>query len=463
MVSQPPSFECGYECFKLLASILNLCLLDRCNQLDEALVTYQAGSYANLQIVFSVTLSRVIEMQAKISDAGGNCDLIFGWSSSTSRTRQTALLMPADTLVLLDILWDYRKDFLKAMLSSSPPPLSGLLFLFLRSIVKQPSLRALDWESTKCKLHELALRYMLIGEEHWNQHKVMVEILAQIDSEDSIWGRNPKYADTEDSRCISQAFVNMLSNHTLKAFPMQTPYILLRLIVLSVDTHSQGILPTIVGLLIEYAWSMVIRVNGEADLVPFVQGLFCSLTMLLCPPHNAPYELADSTQHGLMTALHQADVLDLVARVIAGLEPAQRVSLPLSDKNAATVQIMFRFFVLFCEIVPEEKLADCFQDYLTDWWKFNQYMQVNASRVMRSQSGAGACHDHYKNCSNIWLWIADGLGLGPTINAHRDPRLCKNPRCPTLFSYNHVHHGCERGCVDCDQLLVYCNDRCQAV
>ncbi|KEP46550.1 hypothetical protein V565_193080, partial [Rhizoctonia solani 123E] len=384
-VAPAVSHECGYACFMLLVSTLNTCLLDRCNQLNQALKFYNTVTHTSLQVLLSASLSRAIETQVKISNVGGDCDSILGWPSSTGRSRLAPLLTRDDAMVLLNLLWDFRKELLKAMLSTSPPGLAGLMFLFLRSLRTQPSLRSQEWELIKCKLHELALRYMLLGEEHWDQHLFMDEILNQIDSSDRVWGMQSKYADVEDSRSILRAFIDVLSNHTRRTFPMNTPYILLRLIVMSVHFDSQDLLPEVMEGSIEYAWAMLIRVNGRVDMGPFVQGFFGSLKMLIIPIHNEPYQLTDTTQDQVINALHNTDVLDLVARVIAGLKPGPRISSPVSDRNDASLQHMFRFLAMVCEIVPEEQSADCFQDCVLDWLKFDNYMHINAFGLMPAQ------------------------------------------------------------------------------
>ncbi|CAE6455120.1 unnamed protein product [Rhizoctonia solani] len=371
-------FEYGYNCFRLLVATFNLCLLERSNKLGEALKTYATQPDTDMHTVISVALSSVIENQVKFLTTGCDSDSIFGWSLSTGRSRQSPLLTQVDTLVLLNLIWDLRKNYLQAMLSTPPPALSGLIFLFLRSISEQHSPKVPDRELLKLKLNELALRYLLIGEDHWNQHETMGEILGEIDSADHLWGKAPKYVDTEDSRCILQAFINTVcrSKRSKKVFAMKTPYILMRLIVLSVESRAQDLLPDVMQLSIDYTWDMVLFLKGQEGTGPLVRGMFSSFGIIFNPTHDRPYRLTRHIQ-GVLNAMHKEDLLDLAAVVIAGLKPDLRWSLQ-SEDNISTLQYLLTFFTLLNKIIPTDRLASCFQDYVLDWWKFTQYMHVNA-------------------------------------------------------------------------------------
>ncbi|KAG8753113.1 hypothetical protein FRC11_007699, partial [Ceratobasidium sp. 423] len=393
-------FEYGYNCFRLLVATFNLCLLERFDKLGEALATYTTRLNTDIHTVISVALSGVIDNQVKLLTTGCDSDSIFGWSLSTGRNRQTPLLTQADTLALLNLIWDLRKNYLQAMLSTSPPALSGLMFLFLQSLSEQHSLNLPDRELLKLKMHELALRYLLIGEDHWNQHEIMGEILGEIDSADHLWGMTPKYVDTEDSRCILQAFIDTVyrSKRSKKVFAMKTPYILMRLVVLSVESHAQDLLPDVMQLSIDYTWDMVLFLKGQDGVGPLVRGMFSSFGIIFNPTHDRPYRLARSTQEGVINAMHQGDLLDLVAVVIAGLKPDLRWSLQ-SEDNISTLQYLLTFFTLLNKIIPTDRLESCFQDYVLDWWKFTQYMHVNAYGFMAIHAGMESHREHYELCN----------------------------------------------------------------
>ncbi|CAE6474038.1 unnamed protein product [Rhizoctonia solani] len=328
--SAPPlDTDCGYACFRLLVTTLNLCLLKRSGKLGEALATYTKRPDTDMHTAISVALSGVIKNQCRSFRIGldSNSIDIFGWSLASGLDRQTPLPTPADMLMLLKLLWSLRKDYLHVMLSTSPPALFGLLFLFLLSLSEKHSPIVPDRELLKCKLYELGLRYLLIGEKYRNQHEVVGDIMGQITVDDNLWGQNPKYADAEDSRCILKAYIDLIykTKHNRTEFAMENLYFLLRsaFIVLSVESHAQSLLSSVIGSTLDYAWDMVLSLERQKGIGPAVTigGIFGSLAVILDPTNDRPYRLTRSTLKDVMEAMHQQDLVNLVAVVITKLKP----------------------------------------------------------------------------------------------------------------------------------------------
>ncbi|CAE6447323.1 unnamed protein product [Rhizoctonia solani] len=399
--------ECVYVCFRLLVITLNLCTLKRCGKLGKVLTTYTIRPDANIHAAISVALSGVIKNHVNPFAKGLESDSIdvFGWSFSSGLDRQTPLVTPTDVLMLLKLLWDLRKSYLQAMLSTSPPALSGLLFLFVRSLSQQHSPIVPDRELLKCKLYELGLRYLLIGEEDRNQHEVVGDILGRVSPDDHLWRQSSKYVDAEDSRCILKAYIDLIykTKHNRTEFTMENLYFLLCFIVLSVESHAQGLLSSVIRSTLDYTWDLVLSLEGQKGIGPAVSigGIFRSLTIILDPTNDRPYRLTRSTLKDVMEVMHQQDLVNLVAVVITKLKPGP--SWPLSEDSTSTLQSLMAFFYSLSKVFPADQLKECFQDYVLDWWKFTQYIHITTYGFMVSHAGMNAYRDHYGRCNEVCI------------------------------------------------------------
>ncbi|KAG8703216.1 hypothetical protein FRC08_003004 [Ceratobasidium sp. 394] len=92
-IAPPFAHEYGYLCFKLLVVALNICLLERWSIAKEALALCDQFPDAAATIPFWMTLARAVDGQFDVLKAGGDCDWVLGWSTSTRHPRQTPLLL----------------------------------------------------------------------------------------------------------------------------------------------------------------------------------------------------------------------------------------------------------------------------------------------------------------------------------------------------------------------------------
>ncbi|CAE6452577.1 unnamed protein product [Rhizoctonia solani] len=136
----PFDSEYGYSCFQLLVTTLDICLLERWDRLDGVLATNNnVSNFATHTTVGNATASEVIN-QFRIWKDGRDCDRILGWSTLTSRWK-TPLLLGSEVSIVPELLWNGRKQFLRALVKDGPAAcgLSGLFFLLWRYVARERS------------------------------------------------------------------------------------------------------------------------------------------------------------------------------------------------------------------------------------------------------------------------------------------------------------------------------------
>ncbi|KAG8728686.1 hypothetical protein FRC11_010427, partial [Ceratobasidium sp. 423] len=247
----------GYLCFQLLVVALNICLMERWDRLDEVLATSDTFSDIETYTVVWNAMSSEIINQFHFQKSGGDCDRILGWSTSIPRWK-TPLLLGSEVLTLLELLWNSRKQFLLALIKdeSTACGLSGLFFLLWRYVARERSFNNPKWKILYLNVLELALRYDLVA--RGEQRSAMLPIIdaSMSGGEGGGWTGTAKHVDVEDSQLIMAVFIRLISNSPEPDFlATRHPLLILRLVSLSVDVDSQGLLPDVIKCTLEYAWS----------------------------------------------------------------------------------------------------------------------------------------------------------------------------------------------------------------
>ncbi|CAE6445977.1 unnamed protein product [Rhizoctonia solani] len=261
--SSPFRYEYGHLCFKLLVASMNICLLERYNELDEALLACEEHDEYAADYLASVALGLVVENRFQISYNGSNSNWVSGWA--TSDAQQAPLVSRSDLSTLLGLLWDDRKFIL------ATSGLSGLLFLLSQYIFQEKNFNdSLDGEVLKGRMYELGLRYLLVAEQ--SQRAATLRAIDANHPEEDNWSVTPKHIDAEDSRLLMTAFIKRLSNgNDLSVFLTREPSVMLRLITTSTDPDTQDLLPGVIRCAVEYGWSMLFGI--DLDLEHRLQGI----------------------------------------------------------------------------------------------------------------------------------------------------------------------------------------------
>ncbi|CAE6487741.1 unnamed protein product [Rhizoctonia solani] len=315
----PFSHEIDRTCFRLLVVALNICLLDRWNKLDSLLevpgpMTHGQSAYAAVESA----VPREVLCQLDVASSGGDCDWVFGWSTSAHHSNLALLLSQSDVSYLLNLLWDDRKYWLQAMISFANPALSGLMFLFSRYVAfERDSQHNPRWEIIRDRAWELTLRYTLVAEKD--------QLFATCDTADTYtsYNRRPMQVDAGDSRTIMSAFIKRLSfGYDVDMVSRHDLTVMLRFIPHIVDESCQDLLPELIRQTIRHGWMVTLSeeeksIGGSKKLDQFV---WLQLSALL-PALVGSYSLNLTTKLKIFDVLQTEDLLDWIARIIIQLKP----------------------------------------------------------------------------------------------------------------------------------------------
>ncbi|CAE7227416.1 unnamed protein product [Rhizoctonia solani] len=450
-VASPFSYEYGLLCFNLLVFCLNICLLERWNQLYQPLEMGRHTPNAPAHVWTSIEVSYAVIDQFKVLKDEGDCDWVLGWSASSAHPRQTLLLSQSDIAALLQMLWDDRKLFLKylALYAAAVPGLSGLFFMFSRYLTQVcDSEQDRDGDALKIRLYELALRYQAVADAY--QGEANMKIIYANSQEFAEWTKTTKHIDEEDSRLIVAAAINQVANYEdsdISLLLAHGPAVLTQLVPFAMDARSQDLLPEVLRSLIQSGWLWLLEMVDNDNSEAFIQMFFPTIVSMIRPHHNQSYQLSPSTQTKVMDVIYDGDLINLSACAMIRLNPA--------NTETFAVRIIPAFFRVLAETLPEDELRRHLWDYAPDWDRFYTHLEVVAYGIPTSPSSR--YQEHYRICIYTWSEIAHLLDFehSPYYGGVSE---CFSGRCPRAYPSGTALFGC----ADC-AVAVYCNDRCQSM
>ncbi|CAE6450613.1 unnamed protein product [Rhizoctonia solani] len=259
----PFSYEYGFLCFNLLVLCLNVCLLERWDQLAQPLEMGSHTPYAVAHVWTSIEVSYAVIDQFNLLKDGWDCDWVLGWSTSGGYPRQTLLLPQSDIASILRMLWDDRKLFFKFLTlhTLDVPGLSGLLFVFSRYVTQvcnsEPDR---DGDILKTSVYELALRYHLVADAYQGEANLKIIYTNIVDY--ATWIQTPKHIDEEDSSLIMTTFIKRVDNNDGSDTSLLVghhPTVLAQLVPFAIDVHSHDLLPEVLRCSIKSGWLWLLR------------------------------------------------------------------------------------------------------------------------------------------------------------------------------------------------------------
>ncbi|EUC58864.1 hypothetical protein RSOL_282310, partial [Rhizoctonia solani AG-3 Rhs1AP] len=282
----PLSYEYGALCFSIFTVCLDICLLERLNQVDEAMAVGERIPEVPAFGALSIKTAYEVHKQLTILENGGDCDWIFGWSSGT-QPKCTPLLAPSDASDLMSILWNDRWYLLTIS------GLSNLLFLLTRHV-----------------FHER-------------------QVSGDLD---------PKY---------------------LAGLP---PLKMLQLVTLATDSDSQDLLPEVIEHTIKTGWMSLLNPENDTKIIPGM--LFNALAT------HAPYQLLPSIRAQIIDKVMSTDLLDMTARTIIQLDPAQ------SNFRSKILNSILFFYESLEDVMSKFELSQKLWDYVPVWRKYERHLFI---------------------------------------------------------------------------------------
>ncbi|CAE6450807.1 unnamed protein product [Rhizoctonia solani] len=401
--TSPFTYEYGYLCFRIMTISIGIGLLQNSIGAEYAI----ANMVLDPNTPPIHTLSRHVAQitEGAISHGGGqgketyNCGI--GWSRCSDHPkRQPEVVSRAAVGSLLEILWEDRESFLKAMGSTVSPELSGVIYVLWRYVIYERYLQ----ESPKSKrsiIHfiEIFWRAYLVATP--DQGKVFM-LLSSLNYENSkIWNSSPKHNQLEDSKQIIRAFTTQImrpkSPLPLGHFPNALNFI---------HRHSlpgcEEEAPLLISAVISQMWDHFLAYDGTNErgkLVDIISNVFNWFSGML-----EPFTTSRSNQPLMLRIIDtviENELFSLIGRIMLSLVPIVDPR-PTRDvvRNGTFFKASEDLFKNLSRIVPTHALIKLSEPYMHEWWRFYQHLrfleELAASRVPWTSFADGDCGGMYE-------------------------------------------------------------------
>lgn len=131
---KPFSYEYGYLCFRIIAIALSVSLIERIQLLDMMTDEMMDDPETELLVTLTRYASAALASVLEATEDERDSNWLLGWIKSPHHPQQSFLVQRADTSSLLHTIWEDRKAFLKALVSTYLPGLSPVLFILWRYV-----------------------------------------------------------------------------------------------------------------------------------------------------------------------------------------------------------------------------------------------------------------------------------------------------------------------------------------
>ncbi|KAH7320365.1 hypothetical protein B0J17DRAFT_685837 [Rhizoctonia solani] len=217
------------------------------------------------------------------------------------------------------------------------------------------------------------------------------------------WNNTPKHVDPEDSRVVMSAYIKQLSDDRDPLAIARDPSVAPSFVPLAIDAQTQDLLPAAMQCTIKYAWCALLDEEEADKLKALVDVISGSLSMLIQPPHNQPYDLTVLTQTRILDEINQTNLLDWSSCAMIRLRPASK----------STLASLYRLFRTLSEIVPHHEIEMRLHDYAPEWHKFRIHLSV--AGFVGPASSFTSRQQLYDTCLNAWFKISQILRLESTL------------------------------------------------
>ncbi|KEP49197.1 MYND finger protein [Rhizoctonia solani 123E] len=456
--TSPFSYELGYACFRLVTACIGACLLH--NTGTPAFVERSA----ELRPAF---VTPVVE--GIISHSGGrdrqdyNC--VLGWSSCpTHADHQVQVIVSlSDTRLLMEMLYDDRHLFLKALRSTHSPGLSAVVFLIWRYVNYQRFLQGPTAANKLIQpLYDILNRCWLVSTV--DQHAAFFYMHQWDKDLWTVWDDTSVIKVTpEDSREIVGAFTDHITQMSLE------PDLSMSLFHLShalsflggrILPSSEDLLGPFISAFIERLWFAV--AHQELTNIPLAEAMgtmFSWIKAILKRLHHT-WEIDPIAVMRIIDAVVDADLLLLVGRTIflVGTELPTSKDSPGFMANFKVLHGTRELFLDISNLAPRQLIETRFKSCQPAWWKVYRHFQF-----MNLVVDPGAITPHgnrwgfYALCSETWNNIIDSISAPSDIKG-RQMVACHYSRCPDPG----ILGGAEYSCSWCWR-VKYCSPRCQVM
>ncbi|CAE6436799.1 unnamed protein product [Rhizoctonia solani] len=198
--ASPFSYEYGYVCFCILTIAFGLCFV------GHSLDTIFRASDTKLKHRHPL----VILAESVASTAGMNVHLSATMHYRNLTDQTTSVIAPREGLLLFNMLWGDRKLFLKAMVSTYVPGLSGVMHL-LWQLWRVGRANSTDYDLLLgVPLYEV-LRRCYLGVTR-DQDRALTALISDTQCMADLWLHRSTVLDAEDSKTLLQGYIRRVTS-----------------------------------------------------------------------------------------------------------------------------------------------------------------------------------------------------------------------------------------------------------
>ncbi|CAE6525747.1 unnamed protein product [Rhizoctonia solani] len=457
----PFSHELGYLCFRIIVIGIGAWILKITENLDMTIAAMETDLRIGPLLVFSGHVSRALEKVIFEMAGRASCDWIMGWARTPGHTNPERFLLPTDLRSLLNILWEDRKLYLRALLTTYFPGLSGIMFVLWRFLDVNPAVEAgRPTELMVVPFCELLWRSMLAATADQLALLAYISSFVQQYKRADLWDKSPKYIDLDDSRTLLYALNTRMAPADLRFFAplcLWRTGVVWRFVTQSIQPGSEDLFPALFGGTMGCIWRGIEEGDLKPpDIVEKAGSVFASLGKIITPL-NHPNHPNGAVVEDLVAELEKHDFIELLARLIILLKPGEARSTLDRSVSRNTMFINNTLFLVrtLAQAAPTMLLGNRLRQQAGDWSKMNckllMYELLGPSHAPKAHKAL------HRESKELWAEIAQILELNlwtGTLARHD----CSYSRCPYGKGILPVEFMCTR-CHDFS--FRYCSTQCQ--
>ncbi|CUA72649.1 hypothetical protein RSOLAG22IIIB_04968 [Rhizoctonia solani] len=454
-VPSPFSHELGYLCFRIIAIGIGAWILKVTGKLGTTARNMQVNRATEPLRTFSRGISRaLIDIISEGEFKGSGWDWVMGWGRTREHMNPERFLLPSDLRSLLSTLWEDRKLYLRALLTTYFPGISGVMFVLWRYLDVNPAIEsAKPTKLMAAPFCDLLWRSMLASlDDQWGPLAYIERFVFHGEVAD-LWHKSPKYFDLDDSRTLLCALNTGLSPTDLQFFAphrLMDIRALLPFVTGSIQQGSEDLSPALVGGVVGCIWRAIEK--NELDTREIVERTASAFTLLgrAITPLDRPSRTNNAAAQQLVTEIEQHDFIELLARLIVLLKPGDARStynrnISRNARFIANTMFLVRTLAKVApNIPPTHQLKD-------DWSKMK--CKLSTSEIFGPPLRRKADKELHSQVTELWDNIGQLLALG----LRTLPNRCSYSRCPCGIAVIPV----EFVCTWCREFR-YCSAECQA-
>ncbi|CAE6474541.1 unnamed protein product [Rhizoctonia solani] len=448
----PFSHEVGYLCFRIILIGIGVSILKMTENFNITVDTMKANRKIKPLLVVSRYVSRaILEAMDKVEETGSERVRTPG------QINMEPFLLPTDLRNLLSMLWEDKKLYLHALLTTYLPGVSGVVFVLWQYLEIDPeSELAAPSDLMVVPFCEILWRSTLAATEDEFTLLKRISGIVRRDKKVDFWEKRPRDIDLDDSRTLLCALNARMAPTDLQVFKPLTLAdisVLLAFVTRSAQQGSEDLFPELFGGTLKCIWRAVETSSMRPSLIVDMTGcafanLGEALTLLDRLSHSN-----DGAAKDLVAELEANDFIELLARLVLLLEPNGFP--PAFDRSVPRNTMFFNYtsflVATLAKVAPSIFLSLQFKD---DWSKMEYNLSMSEFLKPSHSSNAHNLKVLHKQSTDLWYNISQFLAL--SLRTTTLPNLCSYPRCPYGIAVIPV----EFMCTQCRELR-YCSAQCQ--